>query len=135
MVPEKENDMDVDSSAGEDMSDNDHMSFTGMSSHDDESTREDDANKNVARSLGFSDTEQTIVNCSRFTFLFCLLASAAALAAAVYYVGRGDEREDFKGEVRLGVAFLHLPWHVLSSPISSKLLIVCIVQRTGSRYH
>ena len=113
MMPETDTDHDAESSSRGDTSDKDHMSITGMSSQDDESTtREDDAKRNVARSLGFTETEQKIVNCSRFTFLFCLVASAGALAAAVYYVGRGDENGDFKGEVRVEercVLYCHFP--------------------------
>lgn len=63
---------------------------------------ENERNKIAARSLGFSEADQRIVACSRFAFLFCLLASVTALASLAYYIGRRDEREEFEDEVGFG---------------------------------
>jgi hypothetical protein len=89
MVPTNEKySEDVDTSIKEDYSDN---------------VNENERKKIAAGFLGFSDAEQKIVTCSRFAFLFCLLASVTALASLAYYIGRRDEKEEFEDEVRFGV--------------------------------
>ena len=111
---EKHTGIDVDSSSEEIASDNGDMSFHDDRSPSDTSTDEDARNRLAARYLGFSETEQKIVNYSRLAFLFCLLSSAVALAVTVFYIGQLDEKRDFQEEVRLVVPFLDN-----SKPISS----------------
>jgi hypothetical protein len=108
-IEEDHKDKDGDYLLGDGIGDNgSNMTYTGVSSHAEgnSSIREDDSKTSAARSLGFSQTEQNIVNCSRFSFLFWLLLVAVGLAAAIYVVGRHDERDDFKEEVRFGVTLL-----------------------------
>ena len=105
--PRKQNGDDVESSSGDIASDNGDVSFRDGGPHSDESsTHTNTRNRSAARNLGFSETEQKIVNYGRFAFLFCLLSSAAALAVTVYYIGKQDEEEDFDGEVSVDVMFL-----------------------------
>jgi hypothetical protein len=83
-------------------SDLDLNSSTGRSTHppSSNSSNEQDANARAVKHLGISASEQKIVNCSRSMFLFCLLASAAALASAVYFYAHTDEMGDFTWQVR-----------------------------------
>jgi len=69
------------------------------SSGDVSSERSPTSANGIGRFL-ISATEQRILSWTRFIFLFCLLVSASALAAAVYLNAHHDEEEDFRSKVR-----------------------------------
>jgi hypothetical protein len=80
----------------------DHNSSSGISTNapSSDSSHDQDANARAAKHLGISTNMLKIVNCSRWMFLFCLFASAAALATAVYIYAHSDELDDFTSQVR-----------------------------------
>jgi hypothetical protein len=64
------------------------------------STSGGDTNRRAARVLGISESEHQVVNCTRWMFILCLMAAAAALAAVIYIVIDGEEQNDFETQVR-----------------------------------
>jgi hypothetical protein len=85
-----------------------------------------DAHARAAKNLGISASEQQIVNCSRWMFLFCLLVSASALAMAVFFFARADEVGNFTAEVRCHRACLPC--------ITTKISCACCLPRSSKAW-
>jgi hypothetical protein len=64
------------------------------------SSPDDFSGRGAAKSLGISEREQHIVNCSRLVFIVCLVVSAAVLGTVVFFVTSEDEKGDFEANVR-----------------------------------
>jgi hypothetical protein len=88
----------------ENSSNRDERSADGMSAsqrNSNQSSSPDDfSGRGAAKSLGISEREQHIVNCSRLVFIVCLLVSAAVLGTVVFFFTSEDEKGDFEALVR-----------------------------------